>query len=220
MPASVPTPKSESTRKSEPARLYLITPVVEDVAAFRPMLERAVAPPVECVLLRFAASVRRDDRAALVQVVQARGAAALVEAEPREAARIKADGVHLPAADAQLDEALRVLKPDGIVGVGALTSRDIAMTAGEADVDYLMFGEPRQDGYVPPLLTTLDQTRWWAEIFNVPCVAYAERLDDVWPLVEAGAEFVALSDAVWADPRGPEQVVASLRGVLSRKAFA
>ena len=42
-----------------------------------------------------------------------------------------------------------------------------------------LFGEPRPDGYVPPLLTTLDQTRWWAEIFNVPCVAYAARLDDI-----------------------------------------
>ena len=78
----------------------------------------------------------------------------------------------------------------------------IAMTAGEADVDYLMFGEPRPDGYVPPLLTTLDQTRWWADIFNVPCVAYAATLDDVWPLVEAGAEFIALGDALWTDPRG------------------
>lgn len=211
---------ASSDSRPDPAKLYLITPVIEDAATFRPLLERAVAPPVECVLLRFAVSVRRDDRAALVQAVQALGSAALIEAEPREAARLKADGVHLPAADPHLDEALRAVKPDGIAGVGALSSRDVAMTAGEADVDYLMFGEPRPDGYVPPLLTTLDQTRWWAEIFNVPCVAYAARLDDVWPLVEAGADFVALGDAVWSDPRGPEGIVASLRGVLSRKAFA
>ena len=209
-----------SDSRPDPAKLYLITPVIEDVAAVRPLLERAIAPPVECVLLRFATSVRRDDRAALVQAVQARGAAALIEAEPREAARLNADGVHLPAAAPHLDEALQALKPDGIVGVGALSSRDVAMTAGEADVDYLMFGEPRPDGYVPPLLTTLDQTRWWAEIFNVPCVAYAARLDDIWPLVEAGAEFVALGDIVWNDPRGPEAVIASVRGVLSREAFA
>lgn len=211
---------ASSDSRPAPAKLYLVTPVIEEVATFRPLLERTVAPPVECVLLRFAASVRREDRAALVQAVQARGAAALIEAEPREAARLKADGVHLPAADPHLEEALRALKPDGIVGVGALSSRDVAMTAGETDVDYLMFGEPRPDGYVPPLLTTLDQTRWWADIFNVPCVAYAARLDDVWPLVEAGAEFVALGDAVWCDPRGPDVVVASLRGVLSREAVA
>ena len=209
-----------SHSRPDPAKLYLITPVIEDVAAFRPLLERAIAPPVECVLLRFAPSVRRDDRAALVEAVQARGAAALIEAEPREAARLKADGVHLPAADPHLDEALRALKPDGIIGVGALSSRDVAMTTGEAEVDYLMFGEPRPDGYVPPLLNTLDQTRWWAEIFNVPCVAYASRLEDVWPLVDAGAEFVALGDMVWSDPRGPEAVIASVRGVLSREAFA
>lgn len=211
---------ASSDSRPAPAKLYLVTPVIEDGAAFRPLLERAVAPPVECVLLRFAAAVRREDRAGLVQAVQARSAAALIEAEPREAARLKADGVHLPAADPHLAEALGALKPDGIVGVGALSSRDVAMTAGEADVDYLMFGEPRLDGYVPPLLTTLDLTRWWAEIFNVPCVAYASRLEDVWPLVEAGAEFVALGDIVWNDPRGPDAVVASVRGVLSREAVA
>ena len=205
---------------TEPARLYLITPVIDDTAAFRPLLDAALAIPVDCVLLRFAGSVRRDDRVSLVQAVQAQGAAALLEGEPREASRTKADGVHLATGSVAVDEALGALKPDGIVGVGALSSRDAAMAAGEGGVDYLMFGEPRPDGYVPPLLTTLDLTRWWAEIFNVPCVAYAAALDDVWPLVEAGAEFIALGDVVWADPRGPEAVLRSLEGVLSREAFA
>ncbi len=204
----------------DPARLYLISPPIDDVQAFQPLLEAALRTPADCVLLHFGSGIRREDCAALVRAVQAKGAAALVTGEAREAARLGADGLHLTGVGDGLDEALRTLKPDGIVGVGRLSARDDAMAAGEAGVDYLMFGEPRPDGFVPPLLTTLDVTRWWAEIFNVPCVAYAQKLDDVWPLVEAGAEFIALGDALWTDPRGPEAVLTSLAGVLSRKAFA
>ena len=205
---------------SEPARLYLITPVVTDVADFAPLLAGALTTEVDCVLLRFADIVSRDERAKLVREVQARNAATLVAGEAREATRIGADGVHLAANDPALSDALRAVRPDGIVGVGAISSRDQAMTAGEREPDYLMFGEPRPDGFVPPLLTTLDQVRWWAEVFTVPCIAYAAALDDVWPLVDTGAEFIALGDALWQDSRGPQAVLASLAGVLSRQAFA
>ena len=205
---------------SDPARLYLLTPLIEDAAAFQPILAASLRAPVACVLLRFATAVGREDRAALVRAVQAKGVAALVSGEAREAARLGADGVHLSGLDDGLYDALRALKPDGIVGVGRLGSRDDAMTAGDAGADYLLFGEPRPDGFVPALLTTLDTVRWWADIFNVPCVAYASRFEDVWPLVETGAEFIALGDAVWNDARGPAAALASLDGVLSRKAFA
>ena len=204
----------------DPARLYLLTPLIEDATAFQPLLVASLREPVACVLLRFATSIGREDRATLVRAVQAKGVAALVSGEAREAARLGADGVHLAGIDDDLYEALRALKPDGIVGVGRLGSRDDAMTVGDSGADYLLFGEPRPDGFLPALLTTLDTVRWWADIFNVPCVAYASRFDDVWPLVEAGAEFIALGDAVWSDARGPAAAIASLDGVLSRKAFA
>ena len=166
------------------ARLFLLTPVLSEAAPFRPALEEALSERVDCVLVRRSATLRRDDLATLIGCIQAVGAAALIEGEPREAARVGADGVHLPAGTGGLSDALQALKPNRIVGVGATASRDEAMSAGEAGVDYLMFGEPRPDGYVPPLLMTLDQARWWAEVFTVPCVAYAQSLEDVWPLVE------------------------------------
>ena len=72
------------------------------------------------------------------------------------------------------------------------------MTAGEVGADYVMFGEPRRDGCVPPLAETLERVAWWAEIFVTPCVAYAARLDDAAALAAAGADFVALGDAVWS----------------------
>ena len=81
-----------------------------------------------------------------------------------------------------------------------MRSRDDAMAAGEAGADYVMFGEPRRDGYTPPLAETLERTAWWAEIFQTPCVAFAGALDAVAPLTAAGADFVALGDAIWLAP--------------------
>ena len=76
--------------------------------------------------------------------------------------------------------------------------------AGEQDIDYLMFGAPG-DPTSPDAI--LERTRWWAEIFNVPCVAFARSLEEIEPLADAGAEFIALEAAVWDNPRGPAAAV-------------
>ena len=133
--------------------------------------------------------------------------ALLVENDPRLAARAGADGAHVAGAGVELQQALASLQPERIVGAGHLRLRDDAMTAGEAGVDYVMFGEPRPDGWTPPLTETLDRVGWWAEIFETPCVAFAATLDAVAPLAAVGADFVALGDAVWSAP-SPEIVVA------------
>ena len=82
------------------------------------------------------------------------------------------------------------------------------MAAGEAGADYVMFGEPHRDGWTPPLAETAERVAWWAEIFETPCVAYAARLDDVATLAAAGADFVALGDALWSAP-SLEQAIAA-----------
>ena len=73
------------------------------------------------------------------------------------------------------------------------------MAAGEFGVDYVMFGGPDE---AEPHEDIVERVAWWAEIFNVPCVAYAHELTDVRELAEAGADFIALGDAVFEDPRG------------------
>jgi thiamine-phosphate pyrophosphorylase len=83
-------------------------------------------------------------------------------------------------------------------------SRDEAMTFGEQDIDYLLFGEPEADGYVPDFARTLERVSWWAEIFNVPVVGYAKNVEEIEALVRARADFVALGDFVWNDEEGPQ----------------
>lgn len=205
---------------SDPARLYLITPVIDSPDAFALPLTAALdAAPVDCVLLRLPPhddGLRRRVAAALAPLVQARGAALLVEGDTRFAAAVGADGVHVAGAGDDLAEALRSMKPDRIVGAGRLASRDDAMEAGEAGVDYLMLG----DAEAVPFDERLERVSWWAEIFQVPCVAVAATLAEVKPLAEAGAEFVALGAAVWGDPRGPAAAVAEVAATLAAVAEA
>ena len=185
---------------SEPPRLFLITPPIADARAFAPLLEAAMAAgDVACVLIRTAASDESSAKAvfrALAPIVQRRDAACLVADDPRRAARVEADGVHVTSIGEGLDDALDAFRSRKIVGVGGLKGRDDAMAAGESGVDYLMFGGPDE---VQSQEAILERVAWWAEIFNVPCVGYAVAPAQAGEVARAGAEFVALCDGLWDD---------------------
>jgi thiamine-phosphate pyrophosphorylase len=205
--------------RSEAPRLYLTTPKVTDARAFGGPFEAALAAgDVACVLLQVDG---RDDGEAkrivrtLAEIAARHDVALLVAGDAQLATRAGADGVHVRGAGQDLSEALESLKPERIVGCGGLELRDDAMAAGEAGVDYVMFGDALADGEVPSLAETLERTGWWAEIFNVPCVALAHGFEDIAPLADAGADFVALGDWLWSDLRGPAAVVREAHAVLA-----
>ncbi len=145
-------------------RLYLITPPlsVADLDAFAPRFAEALgAGDVASALVRIAPAAEGDAKRIvqrLVELAAARDVATLVENDARLAARVGADGAHIAGVGAELAEALASLHPERIVGAGGLRSRDDAMSAGEAGADYVMFGEPRRDGFTPPLAETLERT--------------------------------------------------------------
>jgi thiamine-phosphate pyrophosphorylase len=195
--------------------LYLVTPLLEQPWAFKPLLERAMAQrDIACVLLRGDRTLGRDQLIPLVQLVQASGAACVIDHDRARLCQLGADGLHVAERGKILAEALADLKPEYIVGAGALISRDDAMRVGESGVDYLMFGEPRADGSIPQLAATLEQVTWWSEIFTVPCVGFAPDMNAAAALAASGAEFVALGEFVWNDPRGPAAVVAEAQQQL------
>jgi thiamine-phosphate pyrophosphorylase len=195
--------------QAPPARLYLVTPALSDVTAARELLAPALAAAeIAAVLVRLPAA---DERTSINRVreiaplVQERGAALLIDGRPDLVARMGADGAHLSGTGA-LQEAIGVLKPDRIVGAGGLASRHDAMVAAEAGADYVMFGEPDAAGKRPSFEAIRERVEWWAEVFAVPCIAYAASLAEVGPL--AAAEFVALGPSILSDPRGPAAAVA------------
>jgi len=204
---------------TEPAaRLYLISPLLAEVDRFVPHLRSACAAgDVAAVLLRLDAADERtliNRVKALVPAAQDHGTAVIVAAEGDTdlaaiAVRGGADGVHVGSEAGEVRRVRERLKSERIVGAGDIRSKHDAMTAGEAGVDYVLFGEPRGDGSLPPLAAVIERAAWWAEIFQTPCVAYAPSLDAVSQLVATGTEFVALGDAVWTHPQGPAAAVAT-----------
>jgi thiamine-phosphate pyrophosphorylase len=191
-------------------RLYLVTPrLAETVALAREIGDAVAAGDVAAVLVRLEPSDERtliNRLKAITDAVQRRDAALLVDGYPEIVARAGADGAHLTGVTA-LTAALNTLKPDRIAGVGGLHSRHDAMLAGEADADYVMFGEPDRLGVRLPLDALVERVEWWAELFQPPCVGYAASLDEVSPLTQAGADFVALGDWIWTHAQGPAAAV-------------
>ncbi|MBV8594364.1 MAG: thiamine phosphate synthase [Caulobacteraceae bacterium] len=191
------------------------------VAAFaKSFAEVLAAAPVASALARLEQG--EDAKAVVPPLIEAattRDCALIIEDDPRLAARLGADGVHVAGAGEALEAALESLKPQRIVGAGALRTRDDAMEAGEKGADYVMFGEPRRGAPAPPLAALLERVQWWAEIFETPCVAYAPTLEAVSELAQAGADFVALNDAIWAAPSPPE-AAARAKALLKRGELA
>jgi thiamine-phosphate pyrophosphorylase len=183
-------------------RLYLVTPRLDDTSAFSAPLAAALGnADVAAVLLRLADADERTliDRAkTLCTIAQDNDAALLLDGHADLVARAGADGAHLTGF-AAFSAAIAQLKPDRIVGAGGLVTRHDAMTAAEAGADYVMFGEADVSGERPGLEAVADRVAWWAEVFEAPCVGFAEAIEEVAALVDAGADFIALGDWLWRD---------------------
>jgi thiamine-phosphate pyrophosphorylase len=201
--------------------LYLVTPRLSAASAAgfaSTFAEVLAAAPVASALVRLAPGAAGDAKAIVGPLLRAAvraDCALILDNDPRLAARLAADGVHVAGSGDALDEALESLKPERIVGAGSLGTRDEAMTAGEKGADYVMFGEPREAEPAMALELLLERVGWWAEIFETPCVAYAETIEAAGRLARAGADFVALEDAVWKAER-PAEAAREAHALVSR----
>lgn len=182
------------------SRLILVTPVIEDAVTFAPILEAACrAGDVAAVILRLGTD---DEVAALSSIrivathVQPSGAALLLADMPALVEPAGADGAHFTTLDG-LRATRTKLAAGRLSGVSGLPSRHDAMIAAESGVDYAMFGEPDAAGKRPGFSALIERVAWWAEIFQLPCVAFAGSLDEVPQLAEARADFIALGDVIW-----------------------
>ena len=171
--------------------LYLIVASAGGEAALQRLRAALTAAPVASVLITgHGGDARRAEP--YVQMIQSSGVAALIDADASLARTLRADVVHLRAADgapsgedaviAAYAEARALLGARMIVGVDTGGSKHAAMELGEAGADYIAFSGP--DG--------VEMASWWAGIFEVPCVAFdAATPEDAAMLARTGAEFVA-----------------------------
>ena len=186
-------------------RLYLATPLVEDPQAFLENLPRLLAQAdVAAVLLRLKPGDPRtliSRIKALAPAIQDAGAALLIDGHVELVARAGADGAHVSGIEAFKD-ALPTLKPDRIAGCCGLKTRHDSMTAGELGADYVLFGEPDERGQRPSVEAIAERLQWWDELFEPPCVGFAESCEEAGEFACAGADFVLIGEFIWADPRG------------------
>jgi len=200
-------------------RLYLISPPKLSAANFLAPLKEALAGgDVASFQLRLKHVSDDEIRRAtdtLRPIVQAAGTAFILNDRPDLAAELGCDGVHVGQEDASYAQA-RAALPKGIVGVTCHDSRHLAMEAGEAGADYVAFGafyptttKPSHYRPQPPILS------WWASVFEIPCVAIGGITpDNAKPLVDAGADFLAVCQAVWGKD-DPAAAVRAFEQVLS-----
>jgi len=204
-----------------PCLLYLISPL--DVGGDFPdrLREALGGGPVAAFQFRVK-GVDQHEAARLAEPLQRicaeHDVAFIVNDDMSLAKRIGADGVHLGQGDGDPREARALLGPAAQIGVTCHDSRHLAMEAGEAGADYVAFG-----AFFP---TTTKETQhrpdpsilsWWATLFEIPSVA----IGGITPengrvLVEAGADFLAVCNAVWNHPQGPTAAVAAFQDVLKR----
>jgi thiamine-phosphate pyrophosphorylase len=214
---------ADSAGGPDGCRLYLVTPPALDPVAFRPLLEAALdGGDVAAVQLRLKdvpddVVLRAID--ALRPVVQKRDIAFILNDRPDLAVKGGCDGAHVGVEDMAADQARRVLG-DAQLGVSCYDSRDAAMQAGEAGADYVAFGafflsgtkdtDVRAD---PELL------RWWSEVMELPVVAIGGITpNNCAPLVQAGADFLAVVGAVWSHPDGPGAGVRAMNDAIAAAA--
>lgn len=188
--------------RREPCQLYLISP--QDVGGnFPDQLKAALAAgPVAAFQFRVK-GLDQHELARLAEPLQRicadAGVAFIVNDSVSLAKRLDADGVHLGQADGDAREARSILGPTKQIGVTCHASRHMAMEAGEAGADYVAFGafyptttKPSEHRPEPAILS------WWASLFEIPCVAIGGITpDNAAPLVAAGADFIAVCNAVW-----------------------
>ena len=202
-----------------PCQLYLISPL-DVTGGFADRLRRALdAGPVAAFQFRVK-DVDQHQAAKLAEPLQRICADAevafIVNDSVSLAKRLGADGVHLGQGDGDAREARVILGPNVQIGVTCHDSRHLAMEAGEAGADYVAFG-----AFYPTSTKTTEHRpapvilSWWSALFEIPCVAIGGITPaNAAPLVQAGADFLAVSHAVWGgDEAEAVRAFAAIQGM-------
>ena len=213
-PVDFPPPQ-----RTAPAKLYLISPQ-EVGGAFPDRLKAALEPGIATAFQLRIKDVAEHELARLAEPLQRICADAdvafIVNDSMALARRLGADGVHLGQSDGDVREARALLGPAAQIGRTCHDSRHLAMQAGEDGADYVAFGafyptttKPSHYRPQPPILS------WWATLFEIPCVAIGGITpDNAKPLVDAGADFIAVCQAVWGRD-DPAAAAAAFEQVLA-----
>jgi thiamine-phosphate pyrophosphorylase len=204
-------------------RLYLITPpLIADLMGFEGTLEDALAAgDVAALQIRLKdvpLDYIREATKVLAPVAHRHGVAVLMNDHVELARDLRLDGVHVGQSDMAYKEARRILGAQAMIGVTCHNSRHLAMEAAEAGADYVAFGAfyPTSTKAVEHM-AELDTLSIWQETMETPCVAIGGiTADNAGTVAEAGADFIAVSGAVWNHPNGASAGVGALLDAIAQ----
>lgn len=205
----------------ENCRLYIITPEKFDFSRFPDLLAQALDAG-DCAAVQLRLKNETDDtwkRAidALRPVTQARNVAFLLNDRADLVVPTGCDGAHVGQEDMAAKQARTLMGPDLMLGVTCKSSRDLAMQAGEDGADYVAFGAfyPSNSKEVKNLADP-EILRWWSQMMELPCCAIGGiTADNLSPLVQAGADFLAIIGGVWNHPDGPAAGVRAINQAIA-----
>lgn len=188
------------------AQIFLVAPDNAEPAAFlQHLAETLDASPVAALYLPQGAreaGAYADFARAVIPVAQDRGCAVLLDNDASLAKKLGADGVHVSQGIAAFKAAIEMLKPDMIVGAGAIHARHDAMTKAEAGADYIFFGAIGMAATPEDIENAL----WWAETFEIPTVLFEASPQ---ALAASEVEFLGLGQSVWEANDGPAKALAA-----------
>lgn len=201
-------------------RLVLVAPEIEDLAEQARLVGDALAGGDVASVIVIARDA--DDRlaqarvAGIIELAHAREVAVVVAGDTRIAARAGADGVHLEAPDAEtVAETVTAHGPRLMVGVDGAKTRHDALELGEARPDYMFFGRFGFDTAPAPHPRNLALGEWWSQMVAIPCIVQGGAdLESVREVAASGAEFVALSTAVFGGAASPGEAVRKANALL------
>lgn len=199
-------------------RLYLITPPILSSDFERILAEALDAGEVAALQLRLKDTPESELRRVIDRlrpIAQSRDVAFLLNDNPALAVQSGCDGAHVGQTDMSARAARKILG-DLTLGVTCHNSRHLAMEASEAGADYVAFGAffPSTTKE-PPEMADIETLHVWAQTMEIPCVAIGGiGPENCAPLVTAGAEFLAVSGAIWTHKDGAAAgVKAMLRAI-------
>jgi thiamine-phosphate pyrophosphorylase len=205
-------------------RIVLIAPPAIATDVFAAKLGDAIAggdvaslilPPYAMDEQAFQAFAER-----IVPLAQQANVAAVLGGDSRIAARVRADGIHVEGGKAALADMIDRMQDKIMVGAGGVKTRDEALELGEQRPDYLFFGRFGYDSQAEPHHRNLALGSWWAEMIEIPCIVLAgNSIASVEAVAATGAEFVALSNAVFADGADPAAAIAEANRLLDQRAL-
>ncbi len=203
------------------AQIYLITPPKLEMTSFPDTLARTLdAGRVACLQLRLKDSSEDEIKRAidvLRPIAQDRNVTFLLNDDPATAAETGCDGVHVGQEDASYEQARKLVGPDAIVGVTCHNSRHLAMEAAEMGADYVAFGAFYQtETKQPKSRADPEILNWWSEDTTVPVVAVGGiTVENCGPLINAGADFLAVVAGIWDYVEGPEQAIMEFNRIIA-----